>query len=72
MMIYGLLMIFVPLSNPGSIVSMTRYITVIFPLFIIAAKLGEDRKTDLLLTSIFIILQIVIMVMWASATPIMY
>jgi Gpi18-like mannosyltransferase len=72
MMIYGLLMIFVPLSNPGSIVSMTRYILVAFPLFIIAAKLGEDRRTDLLLTSIFLVLQIIIMLMWASAIPIMY
>jgi Gpi18-like mannosyltransferase len=72
MMIYGLLMIFVPLSSAGSIVSMTRYIIVAFPLFIIAAKLGEDRRTDLLLTSIFIVLQIIIMFMWASAIPIMY
>jgi len=72
MMIYGLLMILVPLSSPGSIVSMTRYVTVVFPLFIIAAKLGEDRRTDLLLTSIFIISQVIIMLMWASAIPIMY
>ncbi len=72
MMIYGLLMIFVPLSSPGSIVSMTRYIAVVFPLFIIAAKLGEDRRVDILLTSSFIVLQIIIMLMWASAIPIMY
>lgn len=72
MLIYGLLMIFVPLSSPGSIVSMTRYIAVVFPLFIIAAKLGQDRRTDLLLTSIFIVLQVIIMLMWASIIPIMY
>ncbi len=72
MMIYGLLMILVPLSSPGSIVSMTRYVLVAFPLFIIAAKLGEDRRIDLLLSSLFILLQIAIMFMWASAMPIMY
>lgn len=72
MLAYGLLMIFVPLSSPGSIVSMTRYIAVIFPLFIIAAKLGEGRRTDLILTSVFFVLQIIIMLMWASAIPIMY
>jgi Gpi18-like mannosyltransferase len=72
MLMYGLLMIFVPLSSPGSIVGMTRYISIVFPLFIIAAKLGADRRTDLILTSLFIVLQIIIMLLWAASIPIMY
>lgn len=65
----GFSLILIPLFTPSSCYSMLRYITVVFPLFIISARLGEDRRIDTLLTILFAGTQIVFMVMWTTWSP---
>jgi hypothetical protein len=65
----GFSLILIPLFTPSSCYSMLRYITVVFPLFIICARLGEDRRIDTLLTILFAIVQIIFMVMWTTWSP---
>ena len=62
----GLLAIFVPLISGGAtIIGLMRFSLIIFPLYIIAAKVTSDYKYDLLLTLVFCLLQGFLMVFWA-------
>ena len=65
----GVMLIMIPLFTTQSGFSMLRYIAVVFPLFIILAKLGEDRRTDLVLTISLAVTQIVFMVLWTTYSP---
>jgi len=65
-LIYGLLLIAIPLSSPASLWSMSRYLLVVFPLFIIGAKLTEDRRIDLAVTVGLVALQIGLMASWTT------
>jgi hypothetical protein len=61
--LFCLVAIFIPLS--GGLASMPRYLAVLFPLFILFAQLGKDRRTDLALTVFFAVLQGCLMVFWS-------
>jgi hypothetical protein len=61
---YGLLLILIPLSTPNSAWSMARYILVAFPIFIILAKLGENRDLDHAMTIVLAMLQGLLMALW--------
>ncbi len=63
--LYGLLLILIPLSTPSSAWSMARYIVLAFPLFIVFAKLGENRYFDDAATLAMALLQGLLMALWA-------
>ncbi|HUL61738.1 MAG TPA: hypothetical protein VLT35_01645 [Methanocella sp.] len=65
----GVLLIVIPLFSAQSCYSMLRYLTVVFPLCIIFAKLTKDWKVDLVLSAAFIALQVVLMVVWTTWSP---
>lgn len=65
----GVLLIMIPLFTTQSGFSMLRYITVVFPLFIIFAKLGEDRRADAIMTIVFAITQVIFMAHWTTYSP---
>ena len=48
---------------------MLRYLAVVFPLCIIAAKLTKDRRIDIALTIALVILQAILMAFWTLWTP---
>lgn len=60
----GMLLILVPLFTPSSRWSMPRYILPVFPLFIIFAKLAEDKGFDRAATIILACGQALIMTQW--------
>lgn len=64
--LYGLLLILIPLSTPSSAWSMARYIVVAFPLFIVFAKLGENKRFDLAASIAMVLLQVVLMALWTT------
>ncbi|AFC99399.1 putative integral membrane protein [Methanocella conradii HZ254] len=61
---YGLLLILIPLSTPNSTWSMARYILVVFPVFIILAKIGENRDLDQAMTIVLAMFQGLLMALW--------
>jgi hypothetical protein len=63
----GMYSILVPLSGgvPAGW-SMSRYILIIFPLFILFAKLGKDSRYDRAVTIAFLLLQGFLMVFWTN------
>ncbi len=63
---YGLLLILIPLSTPSSAWSMARYILVAFPLFIVFAKLGENKVADGVMTVCMAVMQGVLMALWTT------
>ena len=66
--IYGAFLILIPLSSSDSAWSMSRYIVVAFPLFIIFANLGEDRRlTNLAATVILALAQGLLMAVWTTS-----
>ncbi|BAI60722.1 conserved hypothetical protein [Methanocella paludicola SANAE] len=64
--LYGLLLILIPLSTPSSAWSMARYVVLAFPLFIVFAKLGENRDFDDTATIAMALLQGLLMALWAT------
>ncbi len=64
--LYGLLLILIPLSTPSSAWSMARYIVLAFPLFIVFAKLGENRDFDDAATIAMALLQGLLMALWTT------
>ena len=48
---------------------MLRYLAVVFPLCIIAAKVAKDRRIDIGLTVALIVLQAVLMAIWTCWSP---
>lgn len=62
--IYGLLLILVPLSTPASAWSMARYVLIVFPLFIIMAKISENREVDQGMTIGLALFQGFLMALW--------
>lgn len=61
---YGLLLILIPLSTPTSSWSMARYILIVFPLYIILARLGENRDLDQAMTIGLAMFQGLLMALW--------
>ncbi|HEY3272363.1 MAG TPA: hypothetical protein VGJ92_01300 [Methanocella sp.] len=62
--LFGFILICIPLFSVQSSYSMLRYLAVVFPLCIIAAKVTKDRHIDLGLTVVLIVLQAVLMAIW--------
>ncbi|MGA9141916.1 MAG: hypothetical protein WBZ29_16945 [Methanocella sp.] len=62
----GIILILIPLFSAQSCYSMLRYLAVVFPLFIIAAKITKDRRIDNALTVVLIILEGVFMALWTT------
>lgn len=60
----AMLLIFVPLMSTSWIVVMSRYLSVVFPLFLLAAKLAERPWLDEVMTIAFGIIQGFVMAMW--------
>jgi hypothetical protein len=60
----GLLLILVPLFTPSSRWSMPRYILPVFPLFIILAKLAEEKGFDRVATVMLAGGQAILMTQW--------
>jgi Mannosyltransferase (PIG-V) len=67
--LFGALLICIPLFSTQSCFSMLRYLAVVFPLCIIAAKLTKDRRIDITVTIAFIILQVILMAFWTLWSP---
>jgi hypothetical protein len=67
--LFGALLICIPLFSTQSGYSMLRYLAVVFPLCIIAAKLAKDRRIDIALTIALVILQAILMAFWTLWTP---
>jgi hypothetical protein len=67
--LFGMALICIPLFSVQSCYSMFRYLAVVFPLCIIAAKVAEDRRVDKWLTVALIIAQAVLMAFWTSWSP---
>jgi hypothetical protein len=69
-LLFGLLFIFAPLVNEGRgmLQCMTRYALLAFPLYIILAKAGKDRRWDTLLTVTLTILQLLLNLYWATGS----
>jgi len=66
-LLLGMLFIFLPLSNGfASMGRMMRYMLVIFPIFIIFAKIGNTNNKDMLLTITLALLQGFLMVFWVN------
>jgi Gpi18-like mannosyltransferase len=63
--IFSLLLFIIPLLTPFY-TSLSRYILIIFPLFIIFAKLGKNQHVDYILTICLGLLQGFLMVFWAN------
>jgi hypothetical protein len=55
--------LFIPLST--GLMSMPRYTVVLFPVFILYAQLGKDKKVDTAFTIIFSVLQGCFMIFWS-------
>jgi hypothetical protein len=66
---FGVMLICIPLFSAQSCYSMLRYLAVVFPLCIIAAKVAKDRRIDMGLTIVLIILQAVLMAIWTCWSP---
>ncbi len=66
---FGMMLICIPLFSAQSCYSMLRYLAVIFPLCIIAAKVAKDRRVDTWLTVTLILLQAVLMAIWTCWSP---
>lgn len=65
-LLYGLLIILIPLASPASPWSMSRYILVVFPLFIIFARLGKNEQFDGAATVGLALLQGFLMALWTT------
>ena len=61
--LFCLLSIFLPLST--GLMSMPRFTVVLFPVFILFAILGKDKKVDTAFTVIFSVLQGCFMIFWS-------
>ncbi len=66
-LLLGLYSLFIPLST--GLMNMQRYALVIFPYFIIFAKLSKDEKVDEMLTIFLAVTQGFLMVMWSHGFP---
>jgi Gpi18-like mannosyltransferase len=66
---FGIMLICIPLFSVQSGYSMLRYLVVVFPLCIIAARVAKDRRIDIGLTVALIILQVVLMALWTCWSP---
>jgi hypothetical protein len=66
-LIYGAFLILIPLCSSASAWSMSRYIVIAFPLFIIFAKLGKDRRFDVTATVILALAQGILMAVWTTS-----
>ncbi len=66
---FGIMLICIPLFSVQSCYSMLRYLAVVFPLCIIAAKVAKDRRIDIGLTVALIVLQAVLMAIWTCWSP---
>jgi hypothetical protein len=66
---FGFMLICIPLFSAQSCYSMLRYLAVVFPLCIIAAKVTRDRRIDTGLTVALITLQAVLMAIWTCWSP---
>lgn len=65
-LLYCLFAIMIPLSTGLS--SMSRYLSILFPVFILLAQLGKDRKVDMALTIFLAVLQGALMIFWSMGT----
>lgn len=65
--LFATFMILIPLSTPSSSWSMARYMVVVFPLFIILAKVGKDRVIDQAMTIILALFQGFFMAIWTTS-----
>lgn len=61
--LFCFLLLFLPLTK--GIVSMPRYTVVLFPMFILFAQLGKDRRIDAVITIIFSALLGCFMIFWS-------
>jgi hypothetical protein len=66
---FGLMLVCIPLFSVQSCYSMIRYLAVVFPLCIIAAKATKDRRVDIGLTVALLIAQALLMAIWTSWSP---
>lgn len=68
--VFSLIYIFVPLlTTPSGVfgfLSMPRYLLVVFPLYVLLAQLGQDKKINWALTVVMVLLQGVLMIFWTN------
>jgi hypothetical protein len=62
-MLFCLISLFLPLST--GLMSMPRYTVALFPVFILFAQLGKNKKADIAFTIIFSVLQGCFMIFWS-------
>jgi hypothetical protein len=62
-LLFCFISLFIPLST--GLMSMPRYTVVLFPVFILFAQLGKDKKVDTAFTIIFSVLQGCFMIFWS-------
>lgn len=62
----GIILILIPLFSAQSCYSMLRYLAVVFPLFIIAAKVTRDKRVDTALTIVLVIIEGIFMALWTT------
>jgi hypothetical protein len=67
-LLFCMIAIFIPLST--GLMCMPRYLAVLFPVFVLFAQLGKDKRVDLALTISFVVLQWFMMVTWSIGTNI--
>lgn len=60
----GLLMAIFCISYTGILTGSLRYYTAMFPIYMIFGKITENKKLDIFLSVVFVILQIVLMGLW--------
>ncbi|OPY30315.1 MAG: hypothetical protein A4E28_00328 [Methanocella sp. PtaU1.Bin125] len=65
----GLILILIPLFSAQSCYSMLRYLAVVFPLFIITAKITKDRRVDTALTIALAVVEGIFMALWTTWSP---
>ncbi len=62
----GIILILIPMFSAQSCYSMLRYLAVVFPLFIIAAKVTKDKRVDTALTVVLIVVEGIFMALWTT------
>ena len=65
----GILLICIPLFSAQSGYSMLRYLAVVFPLCVVAAKVATDKKVDIALSTALFVSQVLLMAIWTTWNP---
>jgi len=71
--VFGVLLLLAPILAQGgtTLYSMPRYLSIVFPLYLILGEIGRDREADQFMTTLFLISQPVAMAFWTTASGIL-